>query len=78
MTSSTSKHTHFPKKEQPDSDYYRQYQNAVKALDLIEGEREAQQQERFRQSLLELVALKKQFQPLFQRRNQQLRRLRSL
>ena len=48
--------------------YKRQHHNAVKALELIEGEREAQEQERIRKSLLELVALRKrrkQFQPLF-------------
>lgn len=71
MTSSTSKYNQSAKKEQSDFDtefYKRQYQNAIKALELYEGEREVQQRDRMRQSLLELVTLQKQYQLLFKRR----------
>lgn len=74
MASSSSKCNQSAQKEQPDfdADYYkRQYQNAVKALELYEGEREAQEQERFRESFLELAALRKQ------RARRRIERLRS-
>ena len=76
MASSASKYTQSAQKEQPDSDYYKhQYQNAVKTIELIEGEREAQQQDRLRRSFTELAALRKQSQPLFERRNRRLSEL---
>ena len=62
MASSTFNIHQSAQKEQPDFDaeyYKRQYQNAAKALELYEGEREAQEQERIRKSLLELAALRK-------------------
>lgn len=50
------------------SDYqHRQNQNRLKALELEEGEREAQEQNRLVASLMALVALRKQLQrfPLY-------------